>query len=94
MALTERHVNLGDVRLSIAEAGAGPRRLLLVHGFTGAKEDFTPPGGMGLRRRRVVEGAGEPRFDSRCAGLIPRQKVPGLHDRRLSMSGVDIKAGL
>src|SRR5215469_2110962 len=38
----ERQVSLGDVRLSIAEAGAGPRRLLLVHGFTGAKEDFTP----------------------------------------------------
>lgn len=42
MPLTERRVNLGDVRLSIAEAGAGQRRLLLVHGFTGAKEDFTP----------------------------------------------------
>jgi pimeloyl-ACP methyl ester carboxylesterase len=42
MPLMERHVNLGDLRLSIAESGAGPRRLLLVHGFTGAKEDFTP----------------------------------------------------
>jgi len=42
MPLKERQVSLGDVRLSIAEAGAGPRRLLLVHGFTGAKEDFTP----------------------------------------------------
>jgi pimeloyl-ACP methyl ester carboxylesterase len=42
MPLTERQVNLGDARLSIAESGAGPRRLLLVHGFTGAKEDFTP----------------------------------------------------
>jgi pimeloyl-ACP methyl ester carboxylesterase len=42
MPLTERLVNLGDVRISIAESGAGPRRLLLVHGFTGAKEDFTP----------------------------------------------------
>jgi len=28
------------VELSIAEAGAGGRPLLLVHGFTGAKEDF------------------------------------------------------
>jgi 3-oxoadipate enol-lactonase len=28
--------------LSIAEAGVGRRPLLLVHGFTGAKEDFTP----------------------------------------------------
>src|SRR5215813_11894226 len=42
MPLTERQVNLSDVRLSIAEAGAGQRPLLLVHGFTGAKEDFTP----------------------------------------------------
>jgi pimeloyl-ACP methyl ester carboxylesterase len=40
--VTERQVDLGEVRLSIAEAGAGQRPLLLVHGFTGAKEDFTP----------------------------------------------------
>ena len=31
----------GPVSLSLAEAGAGGRPLLLVHGFTGAKEDFT-----------------------------------------------------
>ncbi len=42
MQAVERHVDLGDVQLSIAEAGAGRRPLLLVHGFTGAKEDFTP----------------------------------------------------
>jgi pimeloyl-ACP methyl ester carboxylesterase len=42
MAVTERAVDVGDLRLSIAEAGAGQRPLLLVHGFTGAKEDFTP----------------------------------------------------
>ena len=42
MLLTERQVNLGDVQLAIAEAGAGQRPLLIVHGFTGAKEDFTP----------------------------------------------------
>jgi len=41
MLLTERLVDLGDVQLSIAEAGVGQRPLLLVHGFTGAKEDFT-----------------------------------------------------
>lgn len=40
--MTERQVDLGEVSLSIAEAGAGQRPLLLVHGFTGAKEDFTP----------------------------------------------------
>jgi pimeloyl-ACP methyl ester carboxylesterase len=31
----------GPVTMAIAEAGAGGRPLLLVHGFTGAKEDFT-----------------------------------------------------
>ena len=42
MQMTERHVIVGDLSLSIAEAGAGQSPLLLVHGFTGAKEDFTP----------------------------------------------------
>ncbi len=37
----QRDVDLGEVTLRIAEAGAGQRPLLLVHGFTGAKEDFT-----------------------------------------------------
>lgn len=32
---------LGVEELAIAEAGVGQRPLLLVHGFTGAKEDFT-----------------------------------------------------
>jgi 3-oxoadipate enol-lactonase len=36
-----RKVQLGDVELAIAEAGTGGLPLLLVHGFTGAKEDFT-----------------------------------------------------
>ncbi len=31
----------GSIPLSIAEAGTGGRPLVLVHGFTGAKEDFT-----------------------------------------------------
>lgn len=31
----------GAVSLAVAEAGEGGRPLLLVHGFTGAKEDFT-----------------------------------------------------
>ena len=31
----------GPVAIALAEAGAGGRPLLLVHGFTGAKEDFT-----------------------------------------------------
>ena len=36
-----RTVAFGDVELAIAEAGTGGRPLLLLHGFTGAKEDFT-----------------------------------------------------
>jgi len=35
-------VQVGDVVLAVAEAGTGGRPLLLLHGFTGAKEDFTP----------------------------------------------------
>ena len=35
-----RRVRSGDVELEVLEAGAGGRPLLLVHGFTGAKEDF------------------------------------------------------
>ena len=36
-----RIVELDDVQLAIAEAGGGGRPLLLLHGFTGAKEDFS-----------------------------------------------------
>ena len=42
MLIAEQPVAVGEVELSIAEAGRGQRPLLLVHGFTGAKEDFTP----------------------------------------------------
>ena len=35
-----RVVRIGDHDLEVAEAGVGGRPLLLVHGFTGAKEDF------------------------------------------------------
>jgi pimeloyl-ACP methyl ester carboxylesterase len=38
----DRIVELDGIELSIAESGGGQRPLLLVHGFTGAKEDFTP----------------------------------------------------
>lgn len=44
-AVNERQVEVvgadGPLTLSVAEAGHGQRPLLLVHGFTGAKEDFT-----------------------------------------------------
>jgi pimeloyl-ACP methyl ester carboxylesterase len=41
VSVTEREVVVDGVRLAIAEAGEGGRPFLLVHGFTGAKEDFT-----------------------------------------------------
>lgn len=37
-----RVVDGGGVPLAVVEAGHGGRPLLAVHGFTGAKEDFTP----------------------------------------------------
>lgn len=39
--MIERSVTVNGLDLVIAEAGAGGRPLLLVHGFGGAKEDFT-----------------------------------------------------
>lgn len=39
--MQHRTVDVGDVALAVAEAGDGGRPLLLVHGFTGAKEDFS-----------------------------------------------------
>jgi 3-oxoadipate enol-lactonase len=38
--VTIRPVRAGDVTLEIAEAGVDGRPLLMVHGFSGAKEDF------------------------------------------------------
>ena len=40
MTAAIRSVRTGDLSLEIAESGAGGRPLLMVHGFTGAKEDF------------------------------------------------------
>jgi pimeloyl-ACP methyl ester carboxylesterase len=39
--MDERTISVGSVELAVAEAGAGGRPFLLLHGFTGAKEDFT-----------------------------------------------------
>jgi 3-oxoadipate enol-lactonase len=36
-----RSLSVGSLELAIAEAGEGGRPILLLHGFTGAKEDFT-----------------------------------------------------
>lgn len=40
MRLRQVHSNLGALSLSIAEYGQSGRRVLLVHGFTGGKEEF------------------------------------------------------
>ena len=37
-----RMIQVGEVTLAVAESGRGGHPLLLLHGFTGAKEDFTP----------------------------------------------------
>jgi len=39
--MRERRLAVGSLELAVAEAGEGGRPLLLVHGFGGAKEDFT-----------------------------------------------------
>jgi pimeloyl-ACP methyl ester carboxylesterase len=36
----ERSVKLGDIEVTVLEDGVGGRPLMLVHGFTGVKEDF------------------------------------------------------
>ena len=38
---TQRTIRIGEIDLAVAEAGSGGRPFLLMHGFTGAKEDFT-----------------------------------------------------
>ncbi len=40
MTASIRRVDVGGVTLEIAETGVGGRPLLMLHGFTGAKEDF------------------------------------------------------
>lgn len=39
--MDERRIDVGGMTLAVAEAGRGGRPLLLLHGFCGAKEDFT-----------------------------------------------------
>lgn len=39
--VTSRRLKAGDVETAVLEAGRGGRPLMLVHGFTGAKEDFS-----------------------------------------------------
>ncbi len=39
--MDRRTVDVGGIELSMAEAGAGQHPILILHGFAGAKEDFT-----------------------------------------------------
>ncbi len=39
--MNRRTVDVGGIELSMAEAGAGQHPILILHGFAGAKEDFT-----------------------------------------------------
>ncbi len=39
--VVDRVIDLGPVELTLTEAGAGGRPLLLVHGYTGSRSDFT-----------------------------------------------------
>ncbi|HEY5154928.1 MAG TPA: alpha/beta hydrolase [Acidimicrobiales bacterium] len=40
MTVTDRVVDVGDIAMAITEAGQGGRPLLLLHGYTGARNDF------------------------------------------------------
>ncbi len=40
MTVTDRVVSVGDMTITITEAGEGGRPLLLLHGYTGARGDF------------------------------------------------------
>lgn len=39
--MDQRVIDIGPVKMAIAEAGVGGRPILLLHGFTGAKEDLS-----------------------------------------------------
>ena len=39
-ASTTRRVRAGDIEVEVEEAGAGERAFVLVHGFTGSRDDF------------------------------------------------------
>jgi pimeloyl-ACP methyl ester carboxylesterase len=61
--MNERTVDVGGLELAVAEAGEGGEPLLLVHGFTGAKEDFTD-----FLDRFAAEGWHAVTFDNRGHG--------------------------
>ena len=40
-SMQSRRIKVNEIEIELAEAGSGGRPLLLLHGFTGSKEDFT-----------------------------------------------------
>lgn len=50
----ERRVRVGDVEIAFAERGRGGRPFVLVHGFTGSRDDFSDVLGELAAHRRVV----------------------------------------
>jgi pimeloyl-ACP methyl ester carboxylesterase len=79
MAITERDVaGAGGVRLRVAEAGAEGSPLLLVHGFTGVKEDFGT-----VLERLAAMGAHAVAFDHRGHGASEHPGAAGAYSLEL-----------
>ena len=81
-----RTVDGGGVPLAVVEAGAGGRPLLVVHGFTGAKEDFTP-----YFERLAAEGWHVASFDLRGHGESGKPTDPGDYSiERMAADALDV----
>ncbi len=81
-----RKLAVGDLTVEIAEAGTAGKPLFLLHGFTGAKEDFTdwldPFGGLGFHGvapdHRGHGASGAPSAESAYSLAILAEDVLGL----------------
>ena len=81
-----RTVDGGGVPLAVVEAGTGGRPLLLVHGFTGAKEDFTP-----YFDRLAAAGWHAASFDLRGHGESGKPSDPGDYSiERMAADALDV----
>ena len=81
-----RTVDGGGVPLAVVEAGVGGRPLLLVHGFTGAKEDFTP-----YFERLAAEGWHVASFDLRGHGESGKPADAGDYSiERMAADALDV----
>lgn len=78
-----RRIPLGDLTLEMAEAGVGGRPFLVVHGFGGAKEDFT-----GFLDRLAARGWHTAAPDLRGHGAS--DKPPGIDAYGLDVFSADL----